>query len=1645
MPFALTYSSARVPDYHVLSQLTVPVAWVPPPPVYDCTDLPSGVECVEVPNLLDSPPSNIRVDLTIDGLDSAQILPESTTMATVSWDGRDPYGRLVAGTAEATITVAYVYDNWDYASLSRAESEILGFPVLFGNDGDDTSFAGHMGTTLGIGATFRQLFTVPDHRALGFGGWSPTVLHRLDPVAGILYYGDGRIRTVPLQPIQGAFLSEITTIQRVVAAAPDGSIYYCGMLSDGNETFIFRRLPGGSFQKVSVSSAQPGAVYPSGTGWPQIDGQSVTNVSFNGVGFAAMCAGPDGSLYVTDSYVIARLTPDGIWHVILGLHPPSSLTMPADGTPAQNASMTAGGRVTMAAGPDNSLYYTSVWGPDTNKMDYSLIRKIAPDGNIYTVFGGGGAPAATGGARWNQLYGSSAYSAPYGGGPISAIAVGNDGTVYVSPGEFFDAGGMFQISTGGIILPFLSAGPATGAGAGYNPSDTNQVLGDEGKLATDVTTGSDASETLAVGPDGSVYFTPDTVIIWRVNPNGILERVAGRYANTNYSAPNYPIAGADPLNTYLYSVEALAVTPDDTLALVNDQLTPYILLYPGWESQQGLLTPIQTRDIPSDDGSEVYVFDQNGRHLSTMDSLTGATKWTFAYDANSLVVSMTDAAGNMTQIQRNGAGQPMAIVGPYGQTTTLGLDANGFLNKVTNPANETATITNTSGGLLSSMTGPLGDTYNVAYDSIGRATQVHDAAGGGWTETRTDLGVQPNLTYEVNTAATNTAGDTLFRYMTLQTDGSTIINYADGSNSVESSDVALDDDESLYYADGSSISIAEGVDPRFGAQVKEPTTVLLQVSTNLPTYTVSIQRFAGLTNPGDSLSFTGLTNIATVNGNNYTQTYNATNRTITATSPTGRASSAVLDPLGRPMAVSSPGFPLLDVAYDSNGRVVAVTNTSSVASPVKTFAYDSLGELTTVTEPLNETTSLGYDAAGRLQHQILGDGSILAFTTDSEYNLTSVTPPGRPSHTFTYNSVGMLTKYSPPLVGTNNSVGYQYDTERNLTQVNFPDGQSITYQRGPFGRVDALTLGDGETFSYAYNTRYGSGFFQATNITSTSGESVQIGYTGSFLTSVGWSGTVTGQVAAQINPNLLVSSLSVDGSSVAYSYDQDGLLTQVGGLSLTHDPASGFITGTSLSSVTDQRVFDGRALLTNYVVTQAGTSAWSMSLSFDLLNRLTNKVETIGGQTQTYDYVYDLADRLQQAWLNGALNVTYTYDTNGNRLSRNSETATYDAQDRVQTYNGTNFTWSPNGTLLSATGNGQTTTYTYDVGGHLMAASLPGGMQLSYLIDPSGHRIGKKINGALEKGWLWAGNFLVAEVDSNSQVTAQFVYGSRANAPDYMIAGSTTYRILTDERGSVRLVLNLATGATAQHLNYDEFGRITSDSNPGFQPFGFAGGHYDPDTGLVRFGVRDFDSTTGQWTARDPSRFLGGQSSLYCYLGNDPLNQIDPLGAGPFSPYNQKPQTLFLGGSGSFGAGVGGTASFGLIIDTKGNVGFSLSGGGGAVLGGGADVTGTVTYTPQGDIYSTSGTSYVGGATIGDGLVGGADVVLDGDGKITGYSANAGTGLALEGHAYRTETVVGGFNAFGLKGVVTDFWKNGFNADPFGSYYKAQLPKPRCP
>jgi len=129
--------------------------------------------------------------------------------------------------------------------------------------------------------------------------------------------------------------------------------------------------------------------------------------------------------------------------------------------------------------------------------------------------------------------------------------------------------------------------------------------------------------------------------------------------------------------------------------------------------------------------------------------------------------------------------------------------------------------------------------------------------------------------------------------------------------------------------------------------------------------------------------------------------------------------------------------------------------------------------------------------------------------------------------------------------------------------------------------------------------------------------------------------------------------------------------------------------------------------------------------------------------------------------------------------------------------------------------------------------------------------------------------------------TSRFIYATQNHSPDYMLSNFTgqlkKYFFIKDQLGSILQVVD-ENGVAVQEIQYDEFGQILSDTNPGLQAFGFAGGIYDRDTGLVRFGARDYNAETGRWLERDPILFDGGLTNLYDYCNNDPVNCIDPSG-----------------------------------------------------------------------------------------------------------------------------------------------------------------------
>ncbi len=320
--------------------------------------------------------------------------------------------------------------------------------------------------------------------------------------------------------------------------------------------------------------------------------------------------------------------------------------------------------------------------------------------------------------------------------------------------------------------------------------------------------------------------------------------------------------------------------------------------------------------------------------------------------------------------------------------------------------------------------------------------------------------------------------------------------------------------------------------------------------------------------------------------------------------------------------------------------------------------------------------------------------------------------------------------------------------------------------------------------------------------------------------------------------------------------------------------------------MTDSRTYDSFGKLSTYEAKFGSTSLYSVSYVPDSLGRIEQKTETIQGTTTVWNYSYDSAGRLWQVMQNGVLTATYGYEANGNRDSvatpSGTRTATYDDQDRLLTYGTLTYTYTANGSLQSKTDTttGQVTTYTYDGQGNLRHVGLPDGRAIDYVIDSENRRVGKKVNGAVVRNWIYEDQLKpVAEFDGTGTLLARYLDG-------VTVKGSTSYRVVVDHLGTPRLLVSSTTGTVGQRLDFDEWGQAIADSSAGFQVFGFAGGIYDPDTGLVRFGARDYDPMVGRWTAKDPIRFDGGDSNLYRYVLDDSVNLVDPIGKASSGPTN---------------------------------------------------------------------------------------------------------------------------------------------------------------
>jgi len=931
------------------------------------------------------------------------------------WDGTDAYSREVNGATAVTVQIGYAYPaRRCYRYKPEGSDEWIEECKVI-PDQYDVLWSDQWQGLLGILNASGQ----------GFGGWTLDVQHSYASTVTTLYRGDGRNRRTKVRGSIKTFAGDPDTCENWspygpsvtnpcfggplrLAVGPDGSVYIPDSLFD----VVFRVMPNG----VASVVAGTGAVGFNGDGIP------ATEANMSPLDVAV---GPDGSFYINDSGLrVRRVGTDGIITTVAG----NGLSgFSGDGGPATEAQFW--NIVGIALGSDSSLYIV-----DANNY---RIRRVGTDGIVMTVAGNGSAG--------NTGDGGPATEASLFG--LDDVDVGPDGDIYISLSWY-----VRHVGTDGIITTF--AGQA----------DDSSFLGDGGPAVEAYIW---ETKGLDLGPDGSLYLAQGRVgsRVRKIDPDGIISTVVGN-GGTEPLDENLPAT-----QTGIYRIRDVALGPDGAIYIFENgtNLEPLKRV----RRVAPVLPELSVTDfvLASRSGSELYVFDAQGRHLRTINTLTGTVIYTFSYDSNGLLTQVRDAFGNITSVERDVSGSPTAIVAPYGQRTAFTLDANGYLASISNPANETWQFSYTDDGLLTTATDPNENTSTYTYDVSGRLVHTLDAAGGSQTLARMEF----NDGYEV-TKTTGMGRTTTYRVEQLPTGDKRWLNTAPNGLSVESL-FKTDGSQISTSPDGTVVSIVQGPDPRFGMQT--PISKSMEVTTpGGLNFSLNFERNVTLADESDPLSLETMTDTTVMNGRSLIQEYNALTRTFTITTPQGRTRTSIFNELGRLVESTLSGLEPVDVSYNANGRITSVVQGAGEAARELSITYDTNGFVASVTDPLLRNVDFEYDAAGRVTRQTLTDGRQVLFDYDNKGNLISLTPPGLPNHNFIYTSVDRLEEYTPPELGaTPVASTYIYNLDRQLTQVQRPDGAILDIAYDSAGRISSRTLPRG-TVGYSYDAISGKASYQ---------------------------------------------------------------------------------------------------------------------------------------------------------------------------------------------------------------------------------------------------------------------------------------------------------------------------------------------------------------------------------------------------------------------------------------------------------------------------------------------------------------------------------------------------------------------------------------
>jgi RHS repeat-associated protein len=367
----------------------------------------------------------------------------------------------------------------------------------------------------------------------------------------------------------------------------------------------------------------------------------------------------------------------------------------------------------------------------------------------------------------------------------------------------------------------------------------------------------------------------------------------------------------------------------------------------------------------------------------------------------------------------------------------------------------------------------------------------------------------------------------------------------------------------------------------------------------------------------------------------------------------------------------------------------------------------------------------------------------------------------------------------------------------------------------------------------------------------------------------------------------LASVTDWKGQMVGYSYFADGRVR----------------TQTNVNSTTATYTYDNARRLTD---------VWNQSATGETISRHSYTLDALGNRMRADEtlpalglpvpstrslstsYAYDHLSRLVSA-VDPDVSTTYTYDPVGNRTRRlratprGSETTDYgyDRADRIQAAGATTYNVDANGNIVSRSGLLGPDTFVYDQANRLTQSSLAGQRIVRYSYDGDGNRTSKGVVVGL--GYTLDVNRalpVVLSATGNSYVWGGNLTHARGPLGSVTVEGNAVPLQLgvvhPDGLGSVR-ALTSEDGSVFQTYRTDEFGvPILSDSlGASLQPFQYTGEQRDVETGFIYLRARYYAPEIGRLVGRDPFAGLTPSPQTlnrYTYARNDPTTYRDPSG-----------------------------------------------------------------------------------------------------------------------------------------------------------------------